>query len=316
METLKLKIKSNLKILALTLISVILITAASFMSPFFLSISNIRNLLVHASVLAIMAIPMTFTLISGGLDLSIGSNIAFAGVIGFLVYQFTGNPLIGMIGCIAAGGFIGILNGIMIGYLKINAFMVTLAFLAIVRGATLTITGGRTISVVNKTFNYLGQGSIFGIPVILILIVVIYIISHYVLRHSILGRSIYAIGGNENAAIAAGIKTKLIILYIYILSGMMAGLCSIFVVGRLSSIQPWAGLGVEFETIVAVILGGISIAGGEGNLMESLIGVIILAIILNILGLLPISPFYQYVAKGAIMIGAVFIYGRLKRMQE
>lgn len=316
METLKLKIKSNLKILALTLISVILITAASFMSPFFLSISNIRNLLVHASVLAIMAIPMTFTLISGGLDLSIGSNIAFAGVIGFLVYQFTGNPLIGMIGCIAAGGFIGILNGIMIGYLKINAFMVTLAFLAIARGATLTITGGRTISVVNKTFNYLGQGSIFGIPVILILIVVIYIISHYVLRHSILGRSIYAIGGNENAAIAAGIKTKLIILYIYILSGMMAGLCSIFVVGRLSSIQPWAGLGVEFETIIAVILGGISIAGGEGNLMESLIGVIILAIILNILGLLPISPFYQYVAKGAIMIGAVFIYGRLKRMQE
>lgn len=316
METLKLKIKSNLKLLALTLISVILITASSFMSPFFLSIGNIRNLLVHASVLAIMAIPMTFTLISGGLDLSIGSNIAFAGVIGFLVYQFTSNPLIGMIGCLAAGGLIGILNGIMIGYLKINAFMVTLAFLAIVRGATLTITGGRTISVVNKTFNYLGQGSIFGIPVILILIVVLYIIFHYVLRHSILGRSIYAIGGNENAAIVAGIKTKLIILYTYILSGMMAGLCSIFVVGRLSSAQPWAGLGVEFETIVAVVLGGISIAGGEGDLIESLIGVIMLAIILNILSLLPISPFYQYIAKGAIMIGAVFIYGRLKRMQE
>ncbi len=316
MNIIKLKIKNNLRIIALILINVLLVIISSFISPVFLSTGNITNLLVQASVLAIMAIPMTFVVISGGLDLSIGSNLALSGVMGVLIYQFTGNPFIGMLGSLVVGGLVGLLNGIMIGYFKINAFMTTIAFMAIARGATITITGGRTISIVNKTFNYLGQGSIFNIPVILILIFTLYVIFHFVLGHSIFGRSTYALGGNENAAIVAGIKTKLIILYIYMFSGVMAGLCSIFVVGRLSSAQPWAGLGVEFETIVAVVLGGISIAGGEGDLVESFTGVIMLAIILNILGLMPISPFYQYIVKGSIMIGAVFIYGRLKIIQE
>ena len=313
MKNIKLQFRSNLKVIALIIIVIVLFTASSVMSPFFLRVSNILNLLVHTSVLSIMAIGMTFVITSGGLDLSIGSNIAFSGLIGVLVFNYTNNPLIGMLFCLLGGAFIGLINGTMIGYLKINSFMVTLSTLAIARGATLMITRGRTISVTDRIFNYLGQGSLFGIPVILFLIPVLYILFYLIFKKSILGRSIYAIGGNEKAAIVAGIKTKLVILYIYIISGMLAGLSAIFVIGRLSSVQPWAGLGVEFETIIAVVLGGINLAGGEGELLDSFIGVIILAIILNILALLPISPFYQYVARGSIMIFAVFVYSRLQK---
>lgn len=313
MKETTLKLKRNFKIITLIIIVILLFTASSLISPFFLDINNILNLLVQVSVLAILAIGMTYVIISTGLDLSVGSNIAFSGLIGVLVFKSTGNPLLGMLFCIIAGAFIGLLNGLMIGYLKINAFMATLSTLAIARGATLLITGGRTISVTNNIFNFLGQGTLFNIPVILILIPILYVAFYFVLKRTIFGRSIYALGGNEKAAIVAGIKSKLIILYIYMLSGALAGLCAIFIVGRLSSLQPWAGLGTEFETVIAVVLGGINLVGGEGELHESFVGVIILAIILNILGLLPISPFYQYITKGLIMIAAVFIYGRLQK---
>lgn len=308
-----LKLKRNFKIITLLIIVILLFTISSIISPFFLDINNILNLLVQVSVLAILAIGMTYVIISKGLDLSVGSNIAFSGLIGVLIFKTTGNPLLGMLFCIIAGAFIGLVNGLMVGYLKINAFMATLSTLAIARGATLLITGGRTISVTNSIFNFLGQGKIFNIPVILLLIPLLYVIFYFILKRTIFGRSIYALGGNENAAIVAGVKSKLTILYIYMLCGALAGLCAIFIVGRLSSLQPWAGLGTDFETIIAVVLGGINLVGGEGELHESFLGVIILAIILNILSLLPISPFYQYIAKGLIMIAAVFIYGRLQK---
>lgn len=313
MKDKRVKIRSNLKIIALLLIVVVLFAASSIISPYFLRISNILNLLVHSSVLAIMAIGMTYVITSGGLDLSIGSNIAFSGLIGVLFLNYTQNPWLGMLFCLVGGGFIGLINGTMIGYIKINSFMATLSTLAIARGATMLITGGRTISVTSRSFNYLGQGSFLGIPIILYLIPLLYFFFHLVLKKSILGRSIYAIGGNEDAANVAGIKTKLITLFVYLISGLLAGICAIFIVGRVSSVQPWAGLGVEFETITAVVLGGINLAGGEGELLDSFLGVIILAIILNILALLPISPFYHYMARGMIMIFAIFIYGRLQK---
>lgn len=313
MKETTLKLKRNFKIITLFIIVVILFIASSLLNSLFLDINNILNLLVQVSVLAILAIGMTYVIISTGLDLSVGSNIAFSGLIGVLVFQSTQNPFIGMLFCILSGAFVGLLNGLMIGYLKINAFMATLSTLAIARGATLLITGGRTISVTNNTFNFLGQGTIWNIPVILILIPILYVFFYFVLKRTVFGRSIYALGGNEKAAIVAGVKSKLIILYVYMLSGSLAGLCAIFIVGRLSSLQPWAGLGTDFETIISVVLGGINLAGGEGELHESFLGVIILAIILNILNLLPISPFYQYIAKGLIMIAAVFVYGRLEK---
>jgi len=140
------------------------------------------------------------------------------------------------------------------------------------------------------------------------------VLFHFVLQQTVFGRSVYAIGGNPRAARVSGIRVRFMTLMVYALSGSLAGICAVYVIGRLSSLQPWAGQGAEFETIVAIVLGGINIAGGEGDLLESLAGVAIIAIILNALNLIPaIDPFYHYVVKGAVIIGAIAIYERLKR---
>ncbi len=307
-------VRSRLKLITLFGISGLLILIFSLASPVFLSVNNFINVVVHSSILAVLAIGMTFVMITGGLDLSVGSIIAFSGVLGVLVFRSTGSVFLGLAVCLLSGCGMGILNGALIGYLRINAFIATIATLAIYRGATLTITGGKTISLTDPAFNWLGQGQVLGVPVIIPILAALYLLFHFVLRRTVFGRSLYAIGGNEEAARVSGIRIRSTTLLLYGLSGALAGLCAVFVIGRLSSLQPWAGQGAEFETIVAVILGGINIAGGEGDLLESLAGVAIIAIILNALNLIPaIDPFYQYIVKGAIIIGAIAIYERLKR---
>ena len=314
MESMKLRFASRIKLVTLLGIAVVLMIVFSLATPYFLSMKNFVNVIVHSSILAMLAIGMTFVIISGGLDLSVGSTIAFAGVLGVLCFQWSGSVALGLAVCVLSGCALGVLNGLLIGYLGINAFIATIATLAIYRGATLMITGGRTISIVSPAFNWLGQGQVLKIPVIIPLLVVLYVLFHFVLRRTVFGRSVYAIGGNPLAARVSGIRVRIMTLAVYALSGTLAGICAIFVIGRLSSLQPWAGQGADFETIVAIVLGGINIAGGEGDLLESLAGVLIIAIILNALNLIQaINPFYHYVVKGAIIIGAIAIYERLKK---
>jgi ribose/xylose/arabinose/galactoside ABC-type transport system permease subunit len=315
MESIKQVALYRIKLLTLIGIAVLLIVVFSFVSPFFFSAKNFINVIVHSSILAILAIGMTFVIISGGLDLSVGSIIAFAGVVGVLVFQQTDSVFLGLAACVIAGCAMGVINGLLIGYMGINAFIATIATLAVYRGATLMITGGRTISVTDPVFNFLGQGQVFKVPVIIPILALLYILFHFVLRRTVFGRSIYAIGGNARAARVSGIRVRFMTLTVYALSGSLAGICSVYVIGRLSSLQPWAGQGAEFETIVAIVLGGINIAGGEGDLLESLAGVAIIAIILNALNLIPaIDPFYHYIVKGAVIIGAIAIYERLKKV--
>ena len=314
MRSLAYFLRSRMKLVTLFGISALLVVIFSLVSPVFLSLNNFINVVVHSSILAILAIGMTFVMITGGLDLSVGSIIAFSGVLGVLVFRSTGSVGLGLAVCLLSGGAMGLLNGVLIGYLRINAFIATIATLAIYRGATLTITGGKTISLTDPAFTWLGQGRVLGLPVVIPVLAVLYLLFHLVLRRTTFGRGLYAIGGNEGAARVSGVRIRLIILLLYGFSGALAGTCAIYVIGRLSSLQPWAGQGAEFETIVAVILGGINIAGGEGDLLESLAGVTIVAIILNALNLIPaIDPFYHYIVKGAIIIGAIAIYERLKR---
>jgi ribose transport system permease protein len=314
MQSIRQAVSSRIKLVTLLGIAVILVVVFSLATPFFLSMKNFLNVIVHSSILAMLAIGMTFVIISGGLDLSVGSIIAFTGVLGVLAFGLTGSVAVGLLVCILSGCAMGLLNGLLIGYLGINAFIATIATLAIYRGATLMITGGRTISVTSPAFNYLGQGQILRIPVIILLLALMYALFHFVLRRTVFGRSVYAIGGNPLAARVSGIRVRFMTLVVYALSGTLAGICSVFVIGRLSSLQPWAGQGAEFETIVAIVLGGINIAGGEGDLLESLAGVIIIAIILNALNLIQaINPFYHYIVKGAIIIGAIALYERIKK---
>ncbi len=314
MQSIKQAVSSRVKLLTLFGIAVLLIVVFSLATPFFLSMKNFINVIVHSSILAMLAIGMTFVIISGGLDLSVGSIIAFAGVLGVLAFSRTGSVALGLAVCILSGCAMGVLNGLLIGYMGINAFIATIATLAIYRGATLMITGGRTISVTSAAFNWLGQGQVLRIPVIIPLLVLMYVLFHFVLRRTVFGRSMYAIGGNTLAARVSGIRVRFMTLGVYALSGTLAGICSVYVIGRLSSLQPWAGQGAEFETIVAIVLGGINIAGGEGDLLESLAGVVIIALILNALNLIQaINPFFHYIVKGAIIIGAIAVYERIKK---
>jgi ribose transport system permease protein len=314
MNSIKQAVSSRSKLVTLIGIAIVLVVVFSLATPFFLTMNNFINVIVHSSTLAMLAIGMTFVVISGGLDLSVGSIIAFAGVLGVMVFGQTGSAALGLGICVLSGCAMGILNGLLIGYMRINAFIATIATLAIYRGATLMITGGRTISVTSPAFNYLGQGQILRIPVIILLLAIMYVLFHFILRRTVFGRSVYAIGGNPLAARVSGIRVRFMTLVVYALSGMLAGICSVLVIGRLSSLQPWAGQGAEFETIVAIVLGGINIAGGEGDLLESLAGVVIIALILNALNLIQaINPFYHYIVKGAIIIGAIAIYERTKK---
>ncbi len=307
---------ARLRLLTLIGIALVLTIAFSMASSAFLTGSNFINIAVHSAVLAMLAIGMTFVILTGGLDLSVGSIVAFAGLLGVLVMQKTGSVSLGLVSAVLSGTLMGVVNGLLVGYLQINAFIATIATLAIYRGATLSITEGSTISITDPAFTFLGQRAIFGIPVIIFLLVILYAVFHLILKRTVFGRSVYAVGGSPAAARVAGVRVRLITLGVYVLSGTLAGICSIYVVGRLQSLQPWAGQGAEFETVVAVVLGGINIAGGEGDLMESLVGVAIIALILNAMQLIPaIDPFFQAIVKGGIIIAALAIYERLKKFQ-
>jgi ribose transport system ATP-binding protein len=293
----------------IVLIAIILLLVALFtgIKPVFLQFSNIMNMIRQVSVLAIVAIGMTFVILMGGIDLSVGSNIAFAGAVAALAVNQTGSALIGFISAAAAGLSIGLINGIMIGYYNISAFMATLATMSLARGLTLTLSGAAGIEVLNKSFIYLGQESIGSIPVVVFVLVFLYLASYVIVTKMTFGRKLYAVGGNPSASKASGILVERHFLLVYTLCGLFCGLGAIITVGRATSAQPWAGLGLEFEIITAVVLGGTSLKGGKGSLEGTLLGALLVGILANGLGLMDMSPYVQYVIKGIMILLAVLI---------
>ena len=286
------------------------------MTPYFLTVSNLLNVAQQISINAIIAVGMTFVIITAGIDLSVGSLVAFSGVVLASVLQ-AGVPLpIAILVGLGVGLFCGMINGLLITQGRIPPFISTLGMMSVARGAALLYTKGRPVSGFSENFRYLATGEIFHIPVPVIIMGVVYIIAHFVLNRTKLGRYAYAIGGNEEAAILSGINVKLYKTMVYALCGMLSGLAALILTARLNSAQPIAGNMYELDAIAATVIGGTSLMGGEGTVLGTLIGALIMGVLRNGLNLLGVSSFIQQIVIGSVIIIAVLMDMALKKQRK
>ena len=278
----------------------------ALLSPYFFSISNLVNLGQTVAIVGIVAIGMTMVIISGGIDLSVGSVAALAGVVTSFVWTGSGLPLaISAILGVLSGALVGALNGFFITRIKINPLITTLAMFSIIRGLAFVISNGQTNQINNDAFKFLGRGAIAGVPVSLVIMILLYLFFGYVLRSTQFGRAIFAIGGSAEASRLAGIPINRTLMRVYVICGLLAGFGGILTASQLALSAPRAATGLELSVIAAVVLGGTSLSGGKGSLLGTLLGVLILRILDNGLILLNVSSFYQEVASGLVLLLAV-----------
>ena len=282
----------------------------------FLAFKNFMNIVRQTSVIAVLSIGMTYVILTGGIDLSIGSNIALSGAIAVIVLQSTGSTVLSLITAIVVGILVGVVNGFMIGKLRISAFIASLAMMSSARGLTMMVTNAGSIRIENQVYTFISQKDIFGIPFVFFIVLIMFFIFAKINSSFLFGKQVYAIGGNPLAAKAMGINVERVIMKVYMLQGGLAGLGAILTVGRVSSAQPWAGLNVEFEAITAVVLGGTSLMGGIGSIYGTVFGAILVGVISNGLGLMSISSYFEFIVKGMLILIAVFIDVTSLRLKE
>ena len=298
-----------LPFISLALLFVIL----SIASPYFLTTTNLASVIRQTAVINIMALGMTLVIVSGGIDLSVGSILAFSGVVGTMTMVSGGSVPLGIAAGIVAGTLWGCANGLMIASLRLPPFIVTLGTLGIVRGLTLVISGGLPVVGLPKEHGFLGEGTIGPAPFVLVILLLCAIITHFALRSTKLGRYTYAIGSNEAAAIYAGIPVGRYKVAIYAICGMLTGLAGMIETSRLMTGQPTAGISYELQVIAAVVIGGGSLTGGEGTVIGTLIGAFIMGLLSNGSDLLGVNPYWQQVIIGAVIILAVALDEARKR---
>lgn len=282
--------------------------AMSLLSPYFLSVSNFLNILLATSTIGVLAIGATFVIGSGGLDLSLGSVMGLAGVVGAWLGVEAGLPAwLCVIGCLATGTAAGWVNGQLVTRAMVPAFIVTLGMLGVARGLALVISGGRVIYGLPDALVYLGQGRPFGVPMPVFLFLGTALIAHYLLAYTRFGRHTLAIGDNDNAARAAGIRIEVHRVRLYMLAGLMSGLAGMLFMARVNSGDPTAGLNYELTAITAAIIGGTNLFGGRGSILGTMVGALIMGVLQNGLNLLAVQSYYQQMAIGAVLVMAVFI---------
>ncbi len=288
---------------------IILVIIVSILNPAFLEPLNILNLLRQVAINALIAFGMTFVILTGGIDLSVGSILALSSAFVANLMLSGMDPILAIIvGCLA-GAVMGMVNGLMITKGKMAPFIATLATMTVFRGLTLVYTGGNPITGLGDSmaFQLFGRGYFLGIPVPAITMMIAFAILWVILHKTAFGRKTYAIGGNEKASIVSGIKVTRVKIMIYSLAGMLAALAGAILTSRLNSAQPTAGTSYELDAIAAVVLGGTSLSGGRGRIVGTLIGALIIATLNNGLNLLGVSSFYQMVVKGVVIVIAVLI---------
>lgn len=288
---------------------VVLVAGITILNPDFLAFNNLMNLLRQVSVNGLIAFGMTFVILTGGIDLSVGSTLALSGAFSAGLMAKGLNPIIATGIGLFTGAFLGAVNGVLIAKGKMAPFIATLATMTIYRGATMVYTDGNPITGIGNSafFKFLGRGYILGIPFPVILMFVFYVILFVLLHKTSFGRKDYALGGNEKAALIAGVKVDRMKILIYTISGFMASLSGIILTSRLNSAQPTAGQSFEMDAIASVVLGGTSLAGGRGRIFGTLIGALIIGTLNNGLNLLGVSSFYQQIVKGVVIIIAVLM---------
>lgn len=299
---------NNIRQYGLLIVFGIICLIISLITPQFLTVSNLTIIVTQVSINALLAFGVTFVIITGGIDLSLGSIVAVTGVTSAMLAHPDSYPvLIPIVMGLLAGLLMGAFNGFIITKSKIAPFIVTLGTMTIGRGLALILSDGRPVSNLSDSFNYLGSGTVFGIPFLILIFILVFALCSIILSKTILGRHIYAIGGNEQAARASGINIDRVKLSVYSISGLLAGLAGILLASRITTGQPNAGAGFELDAIAAVVIGGTSTAGGRGTMTGTLIGVLLIGVINNGLDLLNVTSYYQQVVMGIIIIGAVIV---------
>ncbi|MGG3738618.1 ABC transporter permease [Aeribacillus pallidus] len=281
----------------------------SVLSDNFLTMNNWLNILRQVSINALIAFGMTFVILTGGIDLSVGSVLALASALTAGMMASGTDPVLAMLLGVLAGLVMGALNGIIITKGRVAPFIATLATMTIFRGATLVYTDGRPITGFTDSvaFQMIGRGYFLGIPVPVLLMLVIFGLLMFVLRKTTFGRHTYAIGGNEEASRLSGLRVDRIKIWVYSLTGGLSALAGIILTSRLNSAQPTAGTAYELDAIAAVVLGGTSLSGGRGWIFGTFVGALIIGVLNNGLNLLNVSSFYQQVIKGAVILLAVIL---------
>ncbi len=294
---------------------ILIVATLTTLSPTFIKFSNLMNIAKQISINGILATGMTFVIISGGIDLSVGAIAAFSGVCA--AFFVKGDPnlpvLVPIIVGLVVGMLIGFINGLAISYADFPSFIMTLSTMITIRGLGLVITNGRPIFNLGDNFTNLASGFTLGIPNLVYFLIAILSLGIFILTKTVFGKRVYAIGGNEEAARFSGINTKKIKLQVYMISGLLAGLCGVLLASRITSGNPTVADGYELDAIAAAVIGGVSMSGGSGNLFGTLIGALIIGVINNGLDILAVSPFYQKVIQGLIIATAIYLDTRVKK---
>jgi ribose transport system permease protein len=290
----------------------ILCVALSFLTPRFLSVGNIGNLFWQATTLGIVAIGQTFVILTAGIDLSVGGNMAFSAMLGGLVLLKLGF-VAGIPAILLTGILVGLVNGYLISYGQLAPFIVTLGVASITRSLTYVVSDAHSLVNLPIEYKFFGYARAFGIPLYIIILISFFVIGHIVLTRTKLGVFLYAVGSNEEAARLAGVNVKLNRMVAYMITGFLSAMAVIILTSRLGAIDPDTGTGMELDTIAAVVIGGCSLFGGKGSLVGTFIGIFLITVLHNGLNLLGVSPFWQGSAVGTVVIASVLIDRVLRR---
>ena len=297
-------LSQNIILAALVVMCLIL----TICTPRFLTVKNIMNILMQSTTMGMAAVGMTYVVITGGIDLSVGSVLALCAALGAAAMKNGAPVVIGVLIMLSVSTAFGIIQGILISRLKVPAFIVTLAGMSIGRGFTLVFTQGKTISGIPKSYQLIGNGYIAGvIPIAVLIMFLVYLVAFYVLKFTTFGRGIYALGGNREATELSGIHTKRIEMCVYGVSGFTAGLAAMILTARLGTAVSTAGDCLEMDAIGAAVIGGASLAGGRGTMKGTLVGVLILSVLNNGMNLLNVNTFYTGVVRGVVILIAVLL---------
>lgn len=292
--------------LRMSLVIIVVMAILSVISPYFLTVNNLLNLLGQSVVIGLLALGQTLVILIGGIDLSVGSLVGATGIIlGLSLHHL---PMAAaFIICMAAGAFAGLVNGVIITYGRVAPFVVTLGMMSIGRSMAYVLSGANSISGLPAGLGALTADSVFDIPVNFIFLAIAYAICWWFLNYTKGGRTIYALGSNGEAARVAGLRIRLWSVLAYVISGLMSAVAAIFLASRILSIDPIGGQGLELDAIAAVVIGGASLFGGRGSIVGTLFGVFVMLFIRNGLNLLNVSPYWQGTAIGSVIIIAVLI---------
>jgi L-arabinose transport system permease protein len=299
-------IEHSMPIAYAALFSVLAVTVENFFS-----VPNVIGLMLSVAQIGMVACTMMLCLASRDFDLSVGSTIAFSGVLGAIILERTDSVMLAMGGGLLAGALIGAGNGVLIAYLRVNALIATLATMLMVRGLAFIVSHGQAVGIANESFIAIGDARLFGLPLPVLVAGGCFVVFGVLLNHTVFGRNTLAIGGNPEAARLAGVRVERLRVWIFLLQGLVTAMAGLILASRITSGQPNAAQGFELDVISACVLGGVSLQGGKARIFGVLIGVLIMGTVENVMNLLDVDAFYQYLMRGVILLAAV-LFDQLK----